>query len=51
VTFADFAGLVEAMREAQRAYFKARSKESLIASKQLESRVDKAILLLKEQLG
>lgn len=51
MTFSDFAGLVEAMRDAQKAYFKTRSKEALIESKQIEARVDKAILAIKEELN
>lgn len=40
---ADFINLVCDMREAQKQYFKTRSKADLINSKQLEARVDKAL--------
>lgn len=36
----DFAESVESMREAQKAYFKTRSKEDLVKSKEREKRVD-----------
>ena len=41
--FLDFIHLVEKMRECQQCYFKTRDKAILIASKQLETSVDKFI--------
>lgn len=40
----DLRTLGEAMRDAQRAYFKDRSRDNLIASKQAETAFDKALL-------
>ncbi len=39
----EFYLLVKEMREAQKEYFRTRSKESLIKSKTLEKRVDEAL--------
>ncbi len=41
--FADFISLVRDMREAQKRYFRTRSRADLIDSKQIESRVDKGL--------
>lgn len=43
MTHEQFAELVRAMREAQKAYFKTKYRDDLIASKKLEERVDKAL--------
>lgn len=40
----EFARLVRDMRAAQVSYFKTRSREDLVASKQLEKKVDEAIM-------
>lgn len=39
----EFYSLVKEMREAQKEYFRTRSKDSLIKSKALEKRVDEAL--------
>lgn len=43
MTSAEFNSLVREMRNAQREYFRTRSKESLMKSKALEKRVDEAL--------
>lgn len=43
MTSAEFYSLVSEMRNAQREYFRTRSKESLMKSKALEKRVDDAL--------
>lgn len=43
MNYEQFAELVRAMREAQKAYFKKRYTDDLVNSKKLEERVDKAL--------
>ena len=43
MTSMDFYSLVKEMREAQKEYFRTRSKDSLKRSKALEKRVDEAL--------
>jgi hypothetical protein len=44
-----FVDLVASMRAAQQAYFKTRSREVLITSKQLEAEVDRMITALRSR--
>lgn len=44
MTVGEFANLVGEMRDAQKKYFRTRSKEALEASKRLEERVDVILL-------
>jgi len=45
IGFWDFIQLVKRMRDAQRAYFRTRSKQALVESKQIEKEVDDHINL------
>lgn len=50
MTAKEFFNTVASMRDAQKEYFKTRSKEALVNSKMLESMVDKEISRVKELL-
>lgn len=43
MTDAELVALAVLMRDAQKTYFKTRTREALIASKELEARFDKAV--------
>ena len=49
MTTGEFADIVSAMREAQKEYFKYRSKEALKRSKELEKQVDLILLNRKKR--
>lgn len=51
MTARDFFNLVREMREAQRSYFRTRSKDLLEKSKLLESEVDREIARVDKLLG
>lgn len=51
MTVGEFAELVEKMREAQKEYFKKRTRETLRISKQYEKQVDEQLKARRERLA